>query len=190
MPPKRPTRVGGAAREDGEKQINLGDTSSAKHTLDEAATEEILLQGYKEDHFVSNVKIVLGAISIALALVSQFWPGKFHENWWLVLGCVVGYTLVTIILTVFCSVKEGNAFLFTKKKKKGTAGLTVSSTLPRFSDMYTLRIESTAKGDSRPAKESTNSITKYFHADGYLSSSAFQDDVTKLLHSFEHSTKD
>lgn len=176
--------VGNSAKDGEEKQINLGDSTNVKHTLDEAASEAILDRGYDEDTFVSNVKIALGILSITLALVAQFWPGKFHTSWWLVFWCVVAYMAITAILAMFCTMKEGNAFLFTKPSV-GEPGLKVSSTLPRFSEMYTLKIESAGKGSDRDPVEMSKSITNYFHSDGYLSAAVFQADVVKLLHSFK-----
>lgn len=178
------TAAPGTIKEDDEKPINIWDTTSVKHALDEAASETILDHGYDEDHFVSNVKIALGLISIALALLAQFWPGKFHANWWIVFWCVVAYVVVTAILTLFCAMREGNAFMFAKPAKGAT--LMVSSTLPRFSDKYTLKIGSTGGATGRRSPvEATHSIAKYFHSDGYLELPAFEADVVKLLHAFE-----
>lgn len=52
---------------------------------------------------------------IAVALYSQFGPGKFPATWWPVFGCVVTYILLTLLLNWFCQVYEGEAFLVTSK---------------------------------------------------------------------------
>jgi hypothetical protein len=62
---------------------------------------------------------------IAFALYAQFGPGKFPSNWWAVFYCVVCYVFVTLILNVFCYVKEGDAFLITHKKPVRRARLVV-----------------------------------------------------------------
>jgi hypothetical protein len=41
---------------------------------------------------------------------------KFPSNWYAVFYCVLCYIFVTLILNVFCYVKEGDAFLITHKK--------------------------------------------------------------------------
>lgn len=51
---------------------------------------------------------------IACALFSQFGPGKFPANWWMVFGCVVTYVVLTVILNWFAVKWEGDAFLVTK----------------------------------------------------------------------------
>ncbi len=56
---------------------------------------------------------------IFFALYAQFGPGKFPSTWYTVFYCVVCYIFVTLILNVFCYVKEGDAFLITHKKPVG-----------------------------------------------------------------------
>lgn len=54
--------------------------------------------------------------SIAVALYSQFGPGKFPDTWWTILACVVVYVILTVTLHLFSWRHEGEAFLLTKPK--------------------------------------------------------------------------
>ncbi|GMH42852.1 hypothetical protein BSKO_10771 [Bryopsis sp. KO-2023] len=167
-------------------KVKLGDTAGMKHALDTAATAAVLNQGYKEDKFVPYTKLALGLLAIILALTGQFYPGKLKDNWWLVLSCVLGYAASSGGLTLFCTLKEGNAILFTLPRRGGI-GIKVSSTLPRFSEFYTLQVEAVDKKEHfvRKPVELKKSVAEYFHSDGELATSVFQADVKKLLRSFE-----
>lgn len=164
-------------------KINLYDGNAVKHALDEGVREIILRSGYKEDVFVSNVKILLGFIAIGLAVLSQFGPGKFPGNWWMVFGCVVGYIVCTTVLNVFCYFVEQDCFIITHIKKAIGVGLRAASKLDRYKDEYNLTVRSTGK-DLREVKL-TESYCKYFHEDGYLSEAALSAAVEKLVNDFE-----
>ena len=47
---------------------------------------------------------------VALALYAQFGPGKFPANWWMVLYCVVAYTIISVFLHFYSLKFEGDAF--------------------------------------------------------------------------------
>nr|GME13538.1 probable signal peptidase complex subunit 2 [Ipomoea batatas] len=94
------------------KKTNLLDQHSIKHLLDESVSEIVTSRGYAEDFAMSNIRLLLGTVVIAIALFAQFYNKKFPEN-------------RNILIGSFSS-----------------TGLVVSSKLPRFSDMYTLMIAS------------------------------------------------
>ncbi|KAF7119719.1 hypothetical protein RHSIM_Rhsim13G0104300 [Rhododendron simsii] len=154
------------------KKTNLLDHSSIKHILDESVTEIVKSRGFIEDVRLSNVRLFVGTIIIAIALVAQFYRKKFPENRNFLIGCIILYpfsmTFVLLssstyivfngILQLIIHTKEKNAIMFTHPPAVSctwilveiffglgsftTTGLVVSSKLPRFSDMYTLTIAS------------------------------------------------
>lgn len=73
--------------------------------------------GYEEDVFYSNVRILLGLGACSFAVVAQFWPLPFPDNWSLLLVCVIGYCIFSAILNWHMTVNEGDAIMFTHPKK-------------------------------------------------------------------------
>ncbi|KAM1406736.1 hypothetical protein ACFXTH_001378 [Malus domestica] len=164
------------------KKANLLDHHSIKHTLDESVTEIVTDRGYVEDVRLSNVRLFLGTIIIAIALFAQFYKKKFPENRDFLILCIL------IIFT-----KEKNAILFTYPPADSftSTGLVVSSKLPRFSDMYTLVIASSdpkSISANQPV-QFTKSVTQWFTKDGVLVEGLFWKDVEALINEYQREPK-
>ncbi|GAY40368.1 hypothetical protein CUMW_051390 [Citrus unshiu] len=99
------------------KKANLLDHHSIKHILDESVSEIVTSRGYVEDVRMSNVRLLLGTIIIAIALVAQFYKKKFPENRDFLIGCIALYPFYFCffngILQLIIHTKEKNAILFT-----------------------------------------------------------------------------
>ncbi|KAM0062294.1 putative signal peptidase I [Helianthus anomalus] len=174
------------------KKTNLLDHNSIKHLLDETVTEIVTSRGYKEDVRMSNVRLLIGAIIIVIALFAQFYNKKFPENRNFLIGCI--YVLFNGILQLIVYTKEKNAFLFTyppSGSAYNSTGLMVSSKLPRFSDMYTLTIASADPKSisAKPTVEFTKSVTKWFAKDGVLVEGLFWKDVESLINDYANDKK-
>ncbi|CAH1428742.1 unnamed protein product [Lactuca virosa] len=180
------------------KKTNLLDHHSIKHLLDESVTEIVTNRGYSEDVRMSNVRLLIGAIIIIIALFAQFYNKKFPDNRNFLIGCIILYPFLSPrfnfhlfngILQLIIYTKEKNALLFTYPpagSAYNSTGLMVSSKLPRFSDMYTLTIAS-ADPKSISAKstvEFTKSVTKWFTKDGVLVEGLFWKDVEGLVNEY------
>ncbi|KAI3817799.1 hypothetical protein L1987_11597 [Smallanthus sonchifolius] len=100
------------------KKTNLLDHHSIKHLLDETVTEIVTSRGYSEDVRMGNVRLLIGAIIIIIALFAQSYNKKFPDNKNFLIGCIL------IIYT-----KEKNAFLFTYHPAVSCASLNIG--LPR-----------------------------------------------------------
>ncbi|KAK9189475.1 hypothetical protein WN943_018072 [Citrus x changshan-huyou] len=181
------------------KKANLLDHHSIKHILDESVSEIVTSRGYVEDVRMSNVRLLLGTIIIAIALVAQFYKKKFPENRDFLIGpaslvCIFGILLVhancvsvlhnvqfmnalEIVLDVFHFYFSCNVGSFT------STGLVVSSKLPRFSDLYTLTVASADPKSISAGQpvEFTKSVTQWFAKDGVLVEGLFWKDVLALL---------
>ncbi|QCE01308.1 signal peptidase complex subunit 2 [Vigna unguiculata] len=178
------------------KKANLLDHHSIKHILDESVSEVVTSRGYVEDVRLSNVRLVIGAIIIVIALFAQFYKKKFPENRDFLIACIALYPFATILFYCFSLIKFGlhdliiytkekNAILFTYPPAGSftSTGLVVSSKLPRFSDMYTLTIAS-ADPKSISANEPvqfTKSVTEWFTKDGLLVEGLFWKDIEALI---------
>ncbi|CAL8468592.1 g8132 [Coccomyxa elongata] len=198
-PPKQDT---GKSEIDGKPTpVNLGDQAGLKRGLDDCAVSSILDAGYDEDFFVSNVKIILGGITIAIALLAQFYPKKYPDNWVILLVCLIFYSLGTAALSLFTSLIEEDSFLITKPKKDaGELVLRVSSRLPRYSDKYKLMLDSSRNRKVTVSslwrqcpREGTAtlecSLTDFYDDKGFLHEEKFAAKVRKLLSNFEQSYK-
>eukprot|EP00271_Cylindrocystis_brebissonii_P015447 TRINITY_DN38346_c0_g1_i1.p1 TRINITY_DN38346_c0_g1~~TRINITY_DN38346_c0_g1_i1.p1 ORF type:complete len:197 (+),score=40.85 TRINITY_DN38346_c0_g1_i1:231-821(+) len=169
--------------------INLADPYAVKRALDEAASEAVLERGYAEDVSSSNVKLLLGVSACAAALVAQFFPWKFPDSWPLLYTCIALYVILNIALQFVGFVKEKNHILFTHPVTGSVTqtGLAISSTLPRFSDLYTLKVESADPKSiaAKPSVSLTKTVTKWFTSDGILAERVFLADVKTLLDEYE-----
>nr|AGT16470.1 peptidase [Saccharum hybrid cultivar R570] len=154
------------------KKANLLDPYSIKHLLDETISDVVKSKGYTEDTRLGNWKLGIGAAVIAVALLAQFYPKKFPQNREFLLGCIALYPFL-----------HWGSF--------NSTGLTISSKLPRFSDMYTLTIAS-ADPQSISANKPvhfTKSVTKWFTKEGVLVEGLFWKDVEKLIDDYNSERK-
>ncbi|KAI5670532.1 hypothetical protein M9H77_10896 [Catharanthus roseus] len=173
------------------KKANLFDHNSIKHILDESVSEIVTSKGYIEDVRLSNIRLLIGAVIIIIALFAQFYNKKFPENRNFLIGCI--YILFNGILQLIIYTKEKNAILFTYPPPGSfnTTGLVVSSKLPRFSDMYTLTVASADPQSisAKPPVEFTKSVTQWFTKDGVLVEGLFWKDVEGLINEYAKETK-
>ncbi|CAN7007548.1 unnamed protein product [Brassica rapa subsp. trilocularis] len=171
------------------KKANLLDHNSIKHILDESVSDIVTSRGYKEDVRLSNLKLFLGGIIIVVALVAQFYNKKFPENRDFLIGCIALYPFLYVVLNgvlqLILYTKEKNAILFTYPPEGSftSTGLVVSSKLPRFSDEYTLTIDSADPKSISAGKsvQFTKSVTQWFTKDGVLVEGLFWKDVEALI---------
>eukprot|EP00210_Caulerpa_lentillifera_P008255 g7878.t1 len=170
-----------------EFKATLGDSAGMKHALDSAIIDCLVENGYEVDNTYSNFKLLFGFVAITLAVVAQFWPGTIQENWNLVFCCIVLYLVISTALAAFVYFIEKDAIMITKKGKKDSPPLRISSTMPKFSELYTLIIEAKNQADfpDNKAVSFSNSVGKYFYSDGFVADTAVFSDTVKLLHAFE-----
>ncbi|KAG5395982.1 hypothetical protein IGI04_017796 [Brassica rapa subsp. trilocularis] len=159
------------------KKANLLEHNSIKHILDESVSDIVKSRGYKEDVRLSNLKLILGTVIIVVALVAQFYNKKFFDY--------DKYVVLNGVLQLILYTKEKNAILFTYPPEGSftSTGLVVSSKLPRFSDEYTLTIDSADPKSISAGKsvQLTKSVTQWFTKDGVLVEGLFWKDVEALI---------
>ncbi|KAL2926139.1 putative signal peptidase complex subunit 2 [Bienertia sinuspersici] len=162
------------------KKANLLDHNSLKHILDESVTEVVKGRGYVEDVRMSNIRLLMGTFIIIIALVAQFYPKN-------------KYIILNGLLQLIIYMKEKNAIMFTypPSGSYNSTGLVISSKLPRFSDMYSLTIESADPKSISANKpvELTKSVTKWFTKDGVLVEGLFWKDVGRLVDEYNKEPK-
>jgi signal peptidase complex subunit 2 len=175
------------------KGINLQDPYCIKRVLDDSTSEVILSRGYVENVSLSNLKMGIGIFTCAIALAAQFYPKKFPANASFLVSCIILYLIMNVILQYIILTKEKQHILFTNPFPGSftSTGLAISSKLPRYSDMYTLRIASCdpKSVSANPPVEITKSVTKWFTKDGVLAEGIFWDDVESLLDDYEKGSR-
>nr|GEU39163.1 leucine-rich repeat-containing protein [Tanacetum cinerariifolium] len=176
------------------KKTNLLDHHSIKHLLDEYVSEVVASRGYSEDVTTSNIRLLIGAVIIIIALFAQFYNKKFPENKNYLVACIGLYVVFNGILQLIVYTKEKNAILFTYPpagSAYNSTGLMISSKMPRFSDKYTLTIASADPKSisAKPTVEFTRSVTKWFTKDGVLVEGLFWKDVEGLVNDYNKESK-
>ncbi|CAO2825882.1 unnamed protein product [Amaranthus hypochondriacus] len=175
------------------KKAKFLDHNSIKHLLDETATEVVKSCGYVEDMRMSNIRLLMSAVIVIIGLVAQFYPQKFPYNKNFLIGCIILYIVFNGLLQLIIYTKEKNAIMFTYPPlgSYNATGLVVSSKLPRFSDMYTLTIESADPKSISANKpvELTTSVTKWFTKDGVLVEGLYWKDVEGLINEYNKDPK-
>ncbi len=58
-----------------------------------------------------------GLCRCAFAALAQFYPQKYPNNWIILVICVLGYLAGTAVLNFYVAGREGDAFMFTKRRK-------------------------------------------------------------------------
>ncbi|XP_058089367.1 signal peptidase complex subunit 2-like [Magnolia sinica] len=107
------------------KKASLMDPHSIKHLLDESVSEIVTGRGHTEDVHLSNIRLLVGTVIIAIALVAQFYLKKFPENKDFLIGCIalypskpnsctsLGEQIILFSMFLQCNLSIGNwIFLF------------------------------------------------------------------------------
>jgi len=186
--------------DDGYKNANPGDTATTKGILDDAVVQSFEDAGFAEDHRLSNLKLFLGALACAFALVAQFWPSPlapmgFPESRPLLLVCCVLYFFLSFTLQLITSFYEQSwdgqdTILFTLPPNDQSPfwssldkhRIKVSTKLARFSVDYHLCLHVHHENGALLEKaEKVLKLTDYFEENGTFHEDFFMDDVEDVI---------
>jgi len=164
-------------------KVNLYDSNAIRQTLDDCVLKILEDEGYAESTFLSNVKLILGFITCAIALYSHFGPTPYPQNKPVLLICCISYLLLNgLIQFISFFIEKNSVFLFSKEKN---ISLEVSSNLPRWEEIYSLSIS--MKGvKQKNEKEMKKSITSWFDTEGVFREEIFSRSVIDLLRNIEN----
>lgn len=198
-PSKTPEEEATEGAELERQPVNLGDTVQIKRIIDDLSCQVIMESDYPEDCRIGNHKIALGIVTCFFALVAQLYPKTYPHCTWVQLISVLAYFAANLALQMFTTYCEKDIVMFTKAKPgaaASSAGIALSTCLPRFSDKYTLRISSWTDTDkslaSKPSVTLEKSVSEWFYEDGHLAEDILRKDVGAALKKFEsaQSSKD
>lgn len=177
-------------------QVDLGDMVKLKQVLDEAVAG-VLLEKLDEDYRWDNFKLAIMFVSCVFAMVAQFAPIPFPESRPLLGVCGCAYFLLSGVLQLIATFIDKDSILLTQpldgenSKKTKTKnemlqkhGVKVRSSLPRFSEWYTVILEFRDVENS-PFTEQKWSVGKFFDNDGYFDEFGLMKEVESLYARFE-----
>jgi signal peptidase complex subunit 2 len=192
-------------------QVDTGDIVKLKQILDETVAntflEDSILDelngvggrkslGFKEDHALNNLKLALMTVACAFAMVAQFAPLPFPESRFVLGGCCAAYFVLSGLLQLIVTFLDKDSILITKinegvsssiqEKNPNLAkhGLRVRTTMPRFSEFYTVNIEFDGLEKS-PYVSKTWSVGKFFDVEGMFDEYGLELEVEELYRKFE-----
>ncbi|XP_039251644.1 signal peptidase complex subunit 2-like [Styela clava] len=176
-------------------KVEKWDHNAVRIALDDAAKKIILDNlGYQEDFKLIDTRLAICTTAVLFALFALLWDylHPFPASRPVIILCVVSYFVLMGVLTAYANFVEKNVFLLAREKD--IAGVdpdivwTLSSTMPKYDENYTLQIVvKDPQGEERKA-ELTKSAGEYFDENGQLMDS-FEIKVMELHRSLSQKKK-
>ena len=186
-------------------QVDLGDMVKLKQVLDEAVAS-VLLEKLDEDYRWDNFKLSIMALACIFAMVAQFAPVPFPESRPLLGVCGCAYFFLSGVLQFIATFIDKDSILLTKPLSSGTKvdgkkpstkatnnellkkyGVRVRSSLPRFSEWYTVILEFRMEDKKSPYTEQKWSVGNFFDKEGYFDEVGLMKAIEGLYERFERS---
>ena len=131
-------------------------------------------------------------------MVAQFAPLPFPDSRPVLGSCCAAYFILSGVLQLVTTFVDRDCILITKVMKKSQTsgasmeknpnltkyGLRIRTSLPRFSEFYTVQIEYQDLENS-PFVVQTWSVGKFFDAEGMFDEYGLEDEVEQLFRRFE-----
>eukprot|EP00948_MAST-09A_sp_MAST-9A-sp1_P001641 g1641.t1 len=167
-----------------DKKVDVGDQNAIKNLLDDTAREIMVEEGWSEDFFYNNVKLILMTVAVTVALASHFQPYvEFPESSPILITCASIYFLCSGIVTAIIYFKEQYLFenydTIARTHPHEETGKTVEvrSEFTRFDEYYTLEL---LQSDGIVVKFK-KSVGRYFTEAGDFCRRNFAKDVKDLF---------
>src|SRR5687767_5260596 len=136
---------------------------------------------YKECNTLLDIRlaICLTAVGAAGFALAYDYLNPFPASKFVLISCVTTYFVLMTILTLYTTFIEKGIFL---QAYDGKPKWTVSSSLPRFDDMYDLCLELSVDGGKATEATLSKSVADWFYVDGVFVAEKFEQEI-KRLHS-------
>ncbi|CAO3618441.1 unnamed protein product [Cunninghamella blakesleeana] len=172
---------------------NVYDNTQLKHALDDELCKFIENEcGYIQSHQHTDVKLVLGYISCAIAAGSFFYEKKhgFESCQWGTLGCCIAFWILqsgSWLYTKFIQKNEafvGYIYHDKEKIKDHAATLSVTTFLDQYSSDYKMEYLYTDEKTHKLTRlESIKPVNTYFKEDGTLVEGKLYTDIKSSIDS-------
>uniref|UniRef100_A0A7R9Z7Z3 Signal peptidase complex subunit 2 n=1 Tax=Pseudictyota dubia TaxID=2749911 RepID=A0A7R9Z7Z3_9STRA len=179
-------------------QVDVGDVVKLKQILDETVAGTFLDKcSLVEDHTVDNIKLSIMALACTFAMVAQFAPLPFPDSRPVLGGCCAAYFVLSGFLQLVTTFWDKDCIMVTKAVEKAKNqknsdmekyGLRIRTSLPRFSEFYTVIIEFQKKygdGENRPYVKETWSVGQFFDVEGMFDEYGLENEIEELYERFE-----
>jgi signal peptidase complex subunit 2 len=210
VPTAQAAYVGGGDEEEELEllQVDTGDMVKVKQILDEAVSAALLEQSdCRENTAWDNLKLTVMFVSCLCAAAAQFVPIPFPESRPVLGACCAAYFVLSGTLQLLTTLVDRDTVLWTlpvaavaaadggsggaKNRDMSKYGLRVYSSLPRFSEWYTVGIQfhlpgKEAKEGKKKASfvEQTWSLGQFFDKEGYFDEAGLTEQIDKLYNRF------
>lgn len=180
-------------------QVEVGDMVKLKQVLDEGVAGA-LLEHLPENYSWDNLKLMLMFTACVFAMLAQFAPIPFPESRPVLGICGSAYFLFSGILQLIATFVDKDSILWTnplteehmkessmtyRNKDLQKYGLQVRSSLPRFSEWFTVIIQFHMKDEPNPPMVTqTWSVGQFFDKEGYFDEVGLTMEVDKLFDRF------
>lgn len=168
------------------------------NTDEKELTENAKTLHFLEDHRLNNIKLVVMTVACAFAVVAQFAPLSFPASRPILGACCTVYFLLSAVLQLVMTFLDRDCILITKvmsleqtteellknNPSMITHGLRIRTSLPRFSEFYSVSIEFQGIINSPIVKKSW-SVGKFFDVLGMFDEYGLMDEVQMLYAQFE-----
>lgn len=163
--------------------INKYNIYDLKSTLESKILEEYESNGYTEDNYFINTKILIGFVSLIATAIAYLNNGTFPENYNLILICVAIYFSTSTIYWYFEKYVFQNIFLVLNEKNSNSkcSKIILSSDIEELTDNYKLGIQiADLKGKKSDIIEKKYNFRNYFDERGYIVSSEVKKIVSEI----------
>ena len=151
-----------------------------------------VLETVKEDTYWDNCKLGLMFSACVFAMIAQFAPIPFPESRPVLGVCGSMYFVLSGILQFITTFIDKDMILLTKPEKEHANkemtkyGLRVRTSLPRFSEWFTVTIEFRKPKEEGPSPfcKQTWSVGNFFDKEGYFDEVGLMEEVDKVVKRF------
>ncbi len=169
-------------------KINLLDNSAVKRTIDDEFIKSFRSFGYKEDHSVTNYKLLFGFFACIAGLLAQFYPVPLKQAKPALIGLILLYFIFHGLMNLVGRLMQDKfAIMWIKADQtKKLPRLEVCAKMDRDSPELVVGYVDL---QTKRKLERVWQVTEYFDSTGVFLQSKFREQVQKQLDDFLASNK-
>jgi len=166
--------------------VDIYNQADLKNALDDAIKKLLLeVYGFKENHYVMNVKLLLGYAACLFAGIggAYSYVNSFQDSKLLLAFCCTIYFILTGIMTLFVMFVEGSQiFAGSKTGPVDSQIIRVTTETRKYDEMVTITVfQKSEKGAPYSHQTKKSSIGKWFDVKGRLAFDKVKEDLEELL---------